>query len=546
MRRLDGWIERLLAAGAVLGCAVALAIAVTGGGQWRVGPVAISATDPIRPLVVACVLFALRLLARPPSGPPVRLVALILVPLAGVLLVQSTFRRVGDGAEYVAMAVNLAHGHRPSLTPSERGSVGVYFPGDDGFDLDMPALVGRDGRQDFPHFWLYSLLAAPFVSLSMALGATPLAGFLTLNVLLLGGALFLVLRRYGAVPTLFLGAGPILWWLDKAHTEVLTFAVLAASVSLLSSAPWWSLVIVGVGAAQNPPLAVAWVVIAVVAALTRGLGERRLWLGAATGAAIAAVHPLYYAIRLGTWSGLTEGFDRHWPSIRELSTVVIDPNVGIVVADFVLPLALVVALVLVLRRGVRTSPVADHVAVAAIGAALIVVFSQTTNFNSGGTPGPSRYGIWLLPLGLPLLGELPAVAWWGRALVAASLVWCTVVFAPRQPDHYLRPTWLAMHLWTSWPAADNPLAEIFAERLSGREPSPAPPVATPDCQKVLLEGPGGEPAWPPACAPVPAPDSCRDEGALCYANRHGGGYVFTPAPSGPAWRRLHRSSGAGG
>ena len=29
--------------------------------------------------------------------------------------------------------------------------------------LAHPDLVGRDGRQDLPHFWLYPLLAAPLV-----------------------------------------------------------------------------------------------------------------------------------------------------------------------------------------------------------------------------------------------------------------------------------------------------------------------------------------------------------------------------------------------
>ena len=33
------------------------------------------------------------------------------------------------------------------------------------------------------------------------------------------------------------------------------------------------------------------------------------------------MHPLYYEIRLGIWSTLTHGVDRHWPSLRELTTV---------------------------------------------------------------------------------------------------------------------------------------------------------------------------------------------------------------------------------
>lgn len=539
MPRVSVWTARLLVLAAAVELAVATLVLVTGGFAWR-GVVSISATDPTRPAIVACLLLMLRMLLEPARGAG-RTLLLLLVPLVGLLLAQSNLRRVGDGAEYVAMAMNLARARPPSLTPGQLAGATAAFPNDDGFDLRMPAFQGADGRQDFPHFWLYPLLAAPFVSLAFAAGIHPIAGFVVLNLLLLAAALAAVVRIHGAMPALLLIAGPILWWIDKAHTEAFTFSLLIGAVLLLRQRPWWSLVILGIGTAQNPPLLLPWGVALVAIVAARGWRDRRVWAGAAAGAALAAIHPVYYGLRLGRWSGLTDGFDPHVPSWRELITVPVDPNVGIFLLDPFLAAAVVAALVLVGRRSPARAPSLDLVTSLGMGAALLVVFTQTTNFNSGGTPNPSRYGLWLLPLTLPLVGALPEPVPWVRAIVAGSLVWCVVFFAPRAPDHYLEPTPLAHWLWTAWPAGDTPLAEIFAERVTGHDPSPPPPIATDGCEKVLLEGRGGPPDWPPACATaaVPAPAFCRAAGALCYANRDGGGYSFTRAPSSPAWRRGH-------
>ncbi len=537
MRHLSEWLRRALAVAGLVELAVAAGVLMWGGWQWHTGLLSISATHPLRPAIAGTALLGLYGLSRPGGGaawvvPPVAALVILLVA-------QSPPRRVGDGAEYVAMAVNLAEARPARLTPEEIRRASAVFGDDQGFVLTMPAYRGSDGLQDFPHFWLYSLLAAPFVRAAFILHVTPLAGFTALNLLLLAAALAVILWRAGPAASVLLVAGPIVWWVDKAHTEVFTFTVVAGAIGLLPSAPWWSLALLGIGAAQNPPLILAFGVTLASALGARGARDRRVWWGAAAGAAAAALHPLYYGVRLGRPSGLLIGFDGHVPSAREIVTVLLDPNVGVLVLDPALALAIVTLLVLVLRREPKRLAGFDHLAAAGIGVALLVAFTQTWNFNSGGTPGPSRYGLWILPLALPLLADVPSGDARIRALAAVSLVWCTVMFAPRLPDRYLTPTALAARLWTSWPGLDNPLAEVFAERVTGRDPSPAPPLATAGCEKVLLLSHGGQPAWPPSCQAVPAPQACLSPGALCYANRRGQGYAFVPAPSGPAWRRTY-------
>ena len=70
----------------------------------------------------------------------------------------------------------------------------------------------------------------------------------------MGVAAWLIARVPMAV-ALFVVAGPILWWVDKAHAEVLTVSMIAIGLLELRDRPWWSIVAFGVAATQNPPMA---------------------------------------------------------------------------------------------------------------------------------------------------------------------------------------------------------------------------------------------------------------------------------------------------
>jgi hypothetical protein len=49
--------------------------------------------------------------------------------------------------------------------------------------------------------------------------------------------------------------------------------------------------------------------------------DARVWGGAAAGIALALLHPLYYALRLGIWSPLRPAVVPHWPGMAELTAV---------------------------------------------------------------------------------------------------------------------------------------------------------------------------------------------------------------------------------
>jgi hypothetical protein len=228
---------------------------------------------------------------------------------------------------------------------------------------------------------------------------------------------------------------------------------------------------------------------------------------------------------------LSGGAALHVPRITEMGAFVWDPNVGIL-PNFpaLAPVVLAGAIMVVARRGWRM--IEPGVIVAGLLAvALLVSFAQTPNVNSGGTPGPARYGLWLIPLAIPILAgaERHAGTTWRRGIAAVALVsclWTLVTYHPRRPENYLEPTMLAAYLWNRHPALDRPLPEVFAERITGTEiltPS-FPPAATANCSKALLF----EARWPAHCPAVGVPSACAAPGEYCYANRRSdGSYAFS-------------------
>ena len=449
-------------------------------------------------LVAAGVLLLLRMLAVSSRSGTMMLAAIL--ALSGGLAMLSPPRPVGDSRDHVGMATSIAHVETPRAASGPQGS------------------------------WFYALAAAPFVRASEAVGRDPRSGFTALNLLLLAAMAVLLVLRVSTVAAVLLAAGPILWWIDKPHPEVFLYTAIVVAFVFIRTAPWLTIVALGLASAQEPAIVPALVAALVFAALPTGFTNRRVWFAAIAALVLAALNPLYLLATQGSIAGLLR-ISPHLPLARELLSTPFDPNIGIFVHAPLVTAAAAVALVLALVRAPRQVFTASHGVVLAIAALFVLMFTQMLNVNSGGTPGPSRYGLWLLPAAIPVLEAAPpALAI--RVLTAASVVWCTIFFAPSRPEKYLQPTRLAAFLWQRWPAADNPLVEIFSERVSGAQPAPEPPLATPGCEKVLIIGRGsGSPTgWPGRCEPQTAPPFCREVGVLCYANRSSGEYSYARLP----------------
>jgi len=519
-RALDGIGIALLA--------LALVCSLRGGLIFDWGPIHLTMSRPSRLLTEA---FAV-LLVRQAAWPAARGRLLLVLFLAGLgcgASGESRPRWLGDGLEYLAMAWNLARGSPPALTGEELRLAAATF-GDSGELIRIPELVGRDGRQDFPHFWFYPLLGVPFVRGAELLGVSATFGFTALNLLLLCGAAWVLAGRLAPAAVLLVTASPILWWIDKTHTEVFTISVLLVAAVLLATAPPWALPVLAAGAAQNPPLLGPLGLALVYVVGIASPRDPRLRVTVPLSVGLALLHPLYYSWRIGRWTPLLEGTTPHLPTVKELVAVLADPNLGILPHFPALALVFGLGLRWFLRSGGWRRP-ASYLLLAA-ASALLFAFAQTSNVNHGATPGPSRYGLWLIPFAVPVLMLLAdRLRHPGFVVVAvASFVGSLAAFHPRLPESYLEPSAVARWIWTRAPGLDHPLPEVFVERVTASEGWTLP-AATPGCEKALLPGIGSAAGlWPIQCPPAPVPPRCAEPGAICYANRRDGAFSFVPAP----------------
>jgi len=447
-----------------------------------------------------------------------RLLAAYLLALL-VLVAGSDLRRVGDGREYLDMA---------------------------------QAFLRLEAPPPYIHFWFYPLLAVPFLALVRLTPLDPFAAFVPLNLMLLAAA-FLVASRVLAWPALLLVfVSPIVWWVDKAHTEVFSFSLLTIALVAMRRSPGdakavhpgVAVLCLAAAGTQNPPflllapVAIIWL----VSTRTVRLGDRRFLALCLASVLLAALHPLYYFVQRGQLSALTRATHGRMSNIDELLAIVRDSNLGLIpnAPVFAVAAMLVVGVIVArLVRGPRPT-IGPDVAFAAVAAVVFLAsVSQTTNYDHGGTPGMSRYALWLIPLLVPFLrtaGEMPmpkAARWSFLVLVILSSAWSIAAFHPKWPQYGPRgPSWLASWLWTNYPWLDRPLPEVFIERARPGTTARRLPVATMDCGKILLMGQGLDtPIWPVPCVPVPVPAECQARGAFCYADRRGQRYTFSVVPT---------------
>ncbi len=522
-----------LAAAALVLLALAIVAVFSGGVRVAVGPIRVSASNPSRLLLEAAVLFVVSTLIGRASA-VLTWTALMLVLVAGA--VGSEPKRVGDGGEYIAMTLALSEARPPALTDAELTDTERMLdrlPAFANSDLAERSLL-RNGRQDFYHFWLYPLTVAPFAALARAVGLPLSIPFTAANLLWLAALAAVLLRKAPPALAAIVVAGPVFWWVDKAHADAFVVSLVGIGLLLLRERPAWALLALAAAGTQMPAFAPLWVLAALDLLFIRRWRSPDAWGALAASAALLVLSPAYYLWRLGQASPLQGTTIDTWPGLRAWLTPIVDPNLGVIVyAPVVLGLA-AIGLWRFGRAGFRrrrehavdgyASDMASWVAIAG-GLALLAGAALTPNVNHGGTPGISRYALWLIAILVPLAVE---GARWLTARVPTLLLLVTIAsiggsayaFEPRWPDRSRAPApnLVATWLWAHVPSIDNPLPEVFAERMFQHDGAVVLPVATTACEKVLVAGEPGQVRWPVPCGPLDLPAECRADGALCYVN----------------------------
>lgn len=436
----------------------------------------------------------------------------------------------GDGNEYYALYFAWADTLRPWMSePSYRSF--QHFVG----SLEVGSLVSAERlaetffalkvelTQDFNHFWLYSFLAF-FLSKTLDYIGITLSvhhSFLFLHYTLLLGVFSIVFYLYRwrglAIVVVMTLLSPMLWYMDKVHTELFTFAfTLLAVVFVYRRLYLAGAACLAIASAQNPSFALVAFVpffyrVAILRKTPFSFSEVVLAISTSL---VVLLHPSYYFFRHGVPTPqLLAGGASLGDNASTFYIWLIDPDIGLLPHW---PLGIVIILLAFFARasnGRRESCEGQYFYLFFAAFFLLVSLyanSSTQNLNSGATPGPARYALWYIPLFFPIayyaITRLSPRKWFLPVCVTAilSLGWLNfALYNPLAKESVATPSYISEFIQTHFSSFYMPPAEVFAEKYSGFSENTysIQAVLGPDCSKVLLYPGGGR-------AQVTAPAKC--------------------------------------
>ncbi|WP_045737530.1 hypothetical protein [Xanthomonas sp. MUS 060] len=444
---------------------------------------------------------------------------LILTCVVYTALIRLPATRVGDGAEYYAMELAISQAHRPFVTTPtweayeqlrKQRSIASLQSADQLKHAYVTLTLG--GETDFNHFWFYPLMASAVSTPATHLGLIRAshARFLLLHSLLIAGILLLCFRLHGFRGTVaalaLVVTSPALWYVDKVHTELFTVVLTIAAMSLALERRWaFAGLMLALATTQNISFvfpAIAACILALTAYHPRAADKPRLAdiLALVTAALLALLHPFYYFSRYG---GLTPQLINKGAEVAHLDVLssmqyLVDPDVGLL-PNWPLGLLLLVVAAhgLYTRRLTLPRPGMASFSIVFLLSAMAAQ-AATININSGGTAGPSRYGLWYLCLFYPIIALLEPLPsgrlnrWLARGAWIAAYAAAAIGisdYLPTKPESYTTPSRAAALIYTYAPWLWNPSPEVFSERnaqLGEFTPEGPALVISQGCSKALF------------------------------------------------------------
>jgi len=444
--------------------------------------------------------------------------------------------RVGDGMEYIAMAKALSELRLPAYSATElqefyQWSDSQPYQGFGHVHLELPPLTGFDGRQDFPHFWFYPLLSVPFWWTLKLLHLPVVHAFTLLNVTLLGIALRVGLSTYSPMALCLVIASPIIWFLNKAHTETFTFSLVIIGISLASRGNFFiSATAFAIASTQNLP----WIPLVFIlcslsiiqktpspyktaiskkntSKTTNLIANKKVFKYISAFLlilTIVSLHPVYYLIRIHEptpqlASGVVES---SFPSLTKYFAVLIDPNLGLIpnlpfqtfIAVFTTTVIILPTLLLGFfrrNRHILNSQIWFAFGFTLFGAWLLFAFAKTTNVNHGATLSISRYAIWLIPILLPyfyiFFHNRSLKNYWQIKIVNFSYPIIFLIYLvthyPSLPDYHTYQSSFSKAFYNLVPCAYQPVPEVFLERNLHVDGVPEQSVANSSCSLSFVK-----------------------------------------------------------
>lgn len=339
------------------------------------------------------------------------------------------------------------------------------------------------------HYWVYSMMAAPFYAAAAWFGIKPTLGFSLLNLTLVAATVLHLHRslpsasRAAALVFLSLGTAYYLRWTGP---EVMTACcAFTASICVLRRDTGLAILLCGIGATQNPSLALIIPLFAAHRLLASAVPEivtlpvvRRSTLleaGLAGAGIIAAISPYaFYYSAFGIPSLIAPYFtDPAFITPRRALSFMFDLDQGMLagIPGLFIGLTGVAAVKSALNRRVVAANGLFFLLACCILAAPALA---AINWNSG-TSVMLRYAYWAaMPLVAFLVSALPAIAPGLRMpLVSAVLVaQCLAVLGSGlmlRSTSYMHHTPLSEWALATFPRLVNPDPEIFIERARQNE-----------------------------------------------------------------------------
>lgn len=419
--------------------------------------------------------------------------------------------RVGDGSEYILQFYSLANHATPWISGAALSDYANLFlqnniqglvPGDVIASYSNNLMV--DGSFDLRHFWFYAFLAAVIHTLFFLINV-PISvtfSFLILNAFLLFRVLKVSGKFHGvkgqiSVLSLYV-LSPMLWYGNKIHTEFFTFTLVTlASVYFYNKKILQASIAISIISTQN----ISFSVIALMLLLYYFFSNRqdisiilKNSLLVCVGIFLALLHPLYYLVRQSVITPqLLTGEAQIKFSFQDYFVWFFDPDIGLL-PNWPLGILLLIYLLYVLI--IQKSFNREYLLYATLFITISLYAQQsTTNLNTGGTPGPARYGLWYIGLFFPLLLNFAtqAKSFSQIKLKFLSLVLAILMvlslwsFSPRRFENYLTPSVTSTLIQTYFASLYSPNPEVFRERFSGFGESIIPYIVVgPSCTKLLL------------------------------------------------------------
>jgi hypothetical protein len=444
---------------------------------------------------------------------------LALVLALGVLvfgLSRSPGFFVGDSSDYYALYLAWKDTFRPFMTEASWAEYARRQPVE-GWHMAVPLemarhatgglIVGDTG--DFNHFWFYSLVAATIGRVLELVGfrVQIQTAFVVAHWLLLAMACVLARKHFGwkglAAALLLTLLSPILWFIDKVHTEFFTYALaLSAVIVFLRGRYLAAALFLAIASTQNISFGAVALAPLLVDLMSRrsvkySFAEIRLLAAIAV---FLALHPAYYLLRHGAIEPqMLRGGAKFGSQLANAPVWFFDLDIGLF-SNWPLGAGLLLLAAWVRLRAGAWVPERKRwlLLVAAYVGLSLLAQSSTTNLNSGGTRSIARYATWYIPLFFPAV--LMILEWMRSgsrtfrasvcAVFAAGGAYNANEYRPAQDENSRAPTLLSDWVQTHWPNLYDPPAEIFSERFGGlgesHDLNRALAVVGPDCRKALV------------------------------------------------------------